>query len=180
MRKIELPKELMEYMTSSVSGTFVFINDFDGWNEQAKQIPGISFISGMEGNGLKDNASGKTWLPQCISLRRGNHLEAQLRNRQDGTCKNIKLGEQPLFKDFDVVIGTNNESLQFFAPVCESKLELALFLAAIEEETKKRDARHSNGFDYQWSCTADNMVSLALFLYRSNPNKVKSLIDEID
>lgn len=180
MRKIELPEELMQYMTSSVCGTFVFVNDFDGWDEQAKAIPGVSFISAMEGNGLKNDATGQTWIPQCVSLRRGNHLKVQFRDATNKTCKNVMLGELPLFKDFDVVIGTSGESLCYFAPVCADKIELALFFAAVEAETEKRNALSPDGYDYQWSCTADEMISLAKFLYRSNPDKKKSLLDEID
>ena len=180
MRKIELPEELMNFMTSPVCGTFVFVNDFDGWDEQAKAIPGVTFVSAMEGNGLKNNATGQTWIPQCISLRRGNHLKVQLRDHKNNICKNIQLGELPLFKDFDVVIGTSGEALQYFAPVCADKMELALFFAAVEAETEKRNALTENGYDYPWSRTAEEMISLAKFLYQSNPDKKKSLLDEID
>lgn len=180
MRKIELPEELMQYMTSSVCGTFVFVNDFDGWDEQAKTIPGVSFISAMEGNGLKNDATGQTWIPQCVSLRRGNHLKVQFRDHEKNSCKEVSLGELPLFKDFDVVIGTSGEALRFFAPVCADKIELALFFAAVEAETEKRNALSPDGYDYQWSCTADEMISLAKFLYRSNPDKTRSLLDNID
>lgn len=170
----------MNFMTSPVCGTFVFVNDFDGWDEQAKTIPGVSFVSAMEGNGLKNNATGQTWIPQCNSLRRGNHLKVQFRDHENNVCKDVVLSELPLFKDFDVVIGTSCEALRYFAPVCSSKLELALFFAAIEAETEKRNACAPSGYDYQWSNTADEMVSLAKFLYQSNPNKKKSLLDDLD
>lgn len=184
MKQIELPQELMNYVNSGIGGTFVFVNDFSGWGDEAKDVPGVTFFPSMEGNGLKCEATGEIWEPQCSTLRRGNHLTVKLRDydseNDKSTFKEVKLNELPLFKDFPVVIMTNAEALRAFAPVCSSKLELALFLAAVEAETEKRNAAHEGGYDYSWSRTADNMVSLAKFLYRSNPEKKKSIIDDID
>lgn len=179
MRKIKLSQELLSCMTSPVCGTFVFISDFDGWGEKAENIPGVTFISAMEGNGLQ-NKAGEQWIAQYCSIRRGNHLKAQLRNATTNEVKEVNLGELPLFKDFPVVIITNNESLCAFAPVCSSKLELALFIAAVEEESKKRNAAHKDEYDYAWSRTADEMISLAKFLYKSNPEKKWSPLDDLD
>ena len=53
MRKVQLPQEILSYINSGVCGTFVFINDFDGWGDEAKNIPGINIIPAMEGNGLQ-------------------------------------------------------------------------------------------------------------------------------
>ena len=171
-------------MASEVSGTFVFVDDFSGWTPEAKKISGVTFVSAMEGNGLKCEATGERWVPQCCTLRRGNHLTVQFRDYDHADCRSVArdvvLAELPIFKDFPVVIMTNNESLQAFAPVCSSKLELALFLAAVEAETEKRNAAHKAKFDYYWSRVAEQMVSLAKFLYKSNPNKQKSILDDVD
>ncbi len=183
MKNVTLPAVLMPFVSSNQSGKFVFIDDFDGWGEKATNLPGVEFVSALEGNGLQSIATGERWVPQCCSVRVGNHLIVQARDydwdTRKGDFKEIKLSELPLFKDFKVVILTNNESLQAFAPVCSSKMELALFLAAVEEETEKRN-RDAGGYDYSWSRTASDMASLAIFLYRSNPNKEKSLLDGID
>lgn len=177
MKNINMPAEIMSYVCSNKAGKFVFVDDFSGWNEEATALPGVEFLSAMEGNGLKSLATGETWIPQCCSVRVGNHLTVGLR---DGSKYNsVKLSELPLFRDFPVVILTNNEALRAFAPVCNSKLELALWLAAIEEETEKRNAA-AGGFDWPWSQTASDMSSLAIFLYRSNPNKKTSVIDNLD
>ena len=167
-------------MTSPVCGTFVFINDFDGWGDEAKNISGVSFVSAMEGNGLKCDATGEQWIPQYCSVRRGNHLKAQLRNATTNEVQEVNLGELPLFAEFPVVIITNNEALQGFAPVCSSKLELALFIAAVKEESEKRNAAHKDEYDYAWSRTAEDMISLAKFLYKSNPEKRWSPLDDLD
>lgn len=170
----------MQYMISGKAGKFVFVNDFSGWDDQATTIPGVTFLSAIEGNGLKNDATGQTWMPQSTTLRRGNHLKVQFRDHQENLCKNVILGELPLFKDFDVVIGTSGEALCFFAPICSNKIELALFFAAVDAETRKRNALSSSGCDYQWSRTAEEMISLAKFLYQSNPHKTRSLLDDID
>lgn len=177
MRKVQLPQEILSYINSGVCGTFVFINDFDGWGDEAKNIPGVSFVSAMEGNGLKCEATGETWIPQYCSVRRGNHLRAQLR---DANVKDINLCELQLFNNFPVVIITNNEALQGFAPVCSDKLELALFIAAVKEESEKRNDASESGYDYSWSRTAEEMISLAKFLYKSNPEKKWSPLDDLN
>ena len=183
MKNVTMPAEIMPFVNSGVSGKFVFIDDFDGWGPQATSLPGVEFIASMEGNGLQNIATGERWVPQCCTLRVGNHLTVQLRDYDWDTrkteFKELKLSELPLFRDFKVVILTNNEALRAFAPVCNSKLELALFLAALEEETEKRD-KVAGGHDWQWCQTASDMASLAIFLYRSNPNKEKSLLDDLD
>lgn len=180
MRKVQLPQEILSYINSGVCGTFVFINDFDGWGDEAKNIPGINIIPAMEGNGLQSKETGEPWLPQCCTLRRGNHLKAQLRNATTNEVKEVKLGELPLFNNFPVVIMTSGEALHAFAPVCSNKLELALFIASVKEESEKRNAAHEDEYDYSWSCIAREMISLAKFLYKSNPEKTSSPLDDLD
>ena len=105
-------------------------------------------------------------------MRRGNHLTVQLRDHQEKSCQQLKLADLPIFREFDVVIWTSGESLQGFAPVCGNKFELAVFLQNLED--------YDAPDDYRWSRTKAEMASLAKFLYKNNPNKTKSILDDLD
>lgn len=176
MKKIEMPKRLLEYM--GLAGKFVFVNDFSGWRTDEINIPGFTYVPSMEGNAIRSDKTGETWGAQYCSHRRGNHLTVQLRDSETGTVENLVLAEQPLFKDFPVVIITSGESLWGFSPICSNKMELALFIETIREEADKRD--QTLGFDYRFDGRARDMVSLAKFLYRNNPSKTSCVLDEID
>jgi len=166
MKNLNLPSELMTYMTER--GKFVFVDDFSGWGEKA-QLENFRFGSAIEGNKLIA-ANGKQFGFQCVSMRRGNHLTVQLRDHQKQTCQKLRLADLPIFKDFDVVIWTGAESLRGFAPVCGNKLELAVFLQNLEDYGDPED----------YSITKNDMASLAKFLYKNNPNKTKSILDDLD
>ena len=179
MKKIELPTEILNGMSIyGDSQCWTFVNDFVGWNEEDLKIDGFDYFSAMEGNGIRALETKEEYLPQCCSLRRGNHLKVQVRERYGKGCQNIVLAEQPLFKDFDVVIITNGESLQAFAPVCGNKFELAMFIQALRDfVATKENGREMDWFLHQ---AVGSMESLAKFLYRNNPNKTKSILDELD
>lgn len=167
MKQIELPSELMAYMTER--GKFVFVNDFSGWGPEA-DIKHFKRICEMEGNGLQAE-NGEEFAFQCVSFRRGNGLTVQLRDHEKDTCEQLPLADLPLFKDFDVVIWTSGESLQGFAPVFSDKLDLAIFIGKLQ-------GLGDNG-DYGLQRKVRDMVNLAIFLYKNNPEKIPSILDEI-
>lgn len=177
MKKIEMPERLLEYMGQG--GKFVFVNDFTGWRTDEINVQGFTYVSSVEGNAIRADVTGEIWGAQYCSHRRGNHLTVSLRNSETETVESLVLAELPLFKDFPVVIITSGESLWGFAPVCSNKMELALFIEAIREEAAKRD-KALDGFDYRFDGRAEDMISLAKFLYRNNPDKTKCVLDEID
>ena len=167
MKQVELPSELMAYMTES--GKFVFVNDFSGWGPEA-DLKHFKRISEMEGNGLQAE-NGEQFAFQCVSFRRGNALTVQLRDHEKDTSKQLSLADLPLFKDFDVVIWTSGEALQGFAPVFSDKLDLALFIRKLQEFGASED--------YGLQRKLGEMIKLSMFLYKNNPEKVSSILDEI-
>ena len=167
MKQIELPSELMAYMTEK--NKFVFVNDFSGWGPEA-DIKHFKRICEMEGNGLQAE-NGEEFAFQCVSFRRGNGLTVQLRDHEKDTCEQLPLADLPLFKDFDVVIWTSGESLQGFAPVFSDKLDLALFIRKLQE--------WGEAGDYGLQRKLGEMIRLAMFLYKNNPEKIPSIWDEI-
>lgn len=168
MKNLALPSELMAFINES--GKFIFIDDFSGWGEEA-QLKNFRFGPAMEGNKLIAD-TGEEFGFQYVSMRRGNHLTVQLRDHQEKSCQQLKLADLPIFREFDVVIWTSGESLQGFAPVCGNKFELAVFLQNLED--------YDAPDDYRWSRTKAEMASLAKFLYKNNPNKTKSILDDLD
>lgn len=167
MKQIELPSELMAYMCES--GKFVFVNDFDGWGHEA-DIKHFKRIGMMEGNGLQAE-NGEQFAFQYVSFRRGNGLIVQLRDTEKKTREHLPLADLPLFKDFDVVIWTSGESLQGFAPVFSNKLDLAFFIRKVQEFGASED--------YGAQRKLDEMIRLAMFLYKNNPEKTSSILDEL-
>ncbi len=167
MKTIELPSELMAYM--SERNKFVFVNDFSGWGPEA-DLKHFKRISEMEGNGLQAE-NGEEFAFQCVSFRRGNGLTVQLRNTDTNKGEHIPLADLPLFKDFDVVIWTSGESLQGFAPVFSDKLDLAIFIRKLQE--------WGEAGDYGLQRKLGEMINLAIFLYKNNPEKTSSILDEI-
>lgn len=168
MKNLSLPSELMAFINES--GKFVFVNDFSGWDDKA-QLKNFRFGPAMEGNKLIAS-NGEEFCLQYVSMRRGNHLTVQLRDHQTKTCQDLKLDTLPMFQDFDVIIWTSGESLMGFAPVCGNKFELALFLQNL--------ADYGDPQDYSCSRTKEDMATLAKYLYRNNPDRTKSILDELD
>lgn len=167
MKQVELPSELMAYMTER--NKFVFVNDFEGWDPEA-DLKHFKRFGSMEGNGLQAE-NGEQFAFQCVSFRRGNALTVQLRDLEKDTSKQLSLADLPLFKDFDVVIWTSGESLQGFAPICDNKLDLAIFIRKVQELGEAED--------YGLQRKLEDMINLAIFLYKNNPEKVSSILDEI-
>ena len=168
-----MKKDLILKLAQYVAGTrkYIFVNEDFGWDEKDIAIDGFEYIPSMEGNGLKATTSGETYIPQYSTIRKANHLKLQLRsyNNEKTHCD-----EEVYLKDCqnDIIIITNNESVVAFAPVCKSKLEVAMFIATIEkwcDEDEGLDRR----FDMHES------IALAKFLYKNTPNKVHSLIDDL-
>lgn len=167
-------KEIFEIFDAiTTSGQCAFVNDFSGWGSNA-EIPGYKFISAIEGNGVVSEATGKDYVPQCQSIRRGNHLEAQL--RQDGeVMKRITLGS--LFPNHDIVIVTDGESLRLFAPVLTYRSDVINWLVFIHEYCTQR-RKDGNPEPWFWE---GHMAELAKFFFRNNPKKVenRSIYDEL-
>ena len=167
MKQVELPSELMAYMCER--NKFVFVNDFEGWDPEA-DLKHFKRFGSMEGNGLQAE-NGEQFAFQCVSFRRGNALIVQLRNHEQNTSERLPLADLPLFKDFDVVIWTSGEALQGFAPICDNKLDLAIFIRKLQE--------YGNAEDYGLQRKLEDMINLAIFLYKNNPEKTSSILDEI-
>lgn len=154
--------ELFEAITSS--GQNVFIDDFSGWGEDAK-VPGYEFISAMEGNGLRRHTTNAEYIPQYGSVRRGNHLEVQL--RQNGELvKRLTLGD--LFPNNHLVIVTSGESLRRFAPIFNCRSEVIDWCVLVHDYCV---ARQQAGNPTLW-CWKGDMVEMAKFFYRNNSNRV--------
>lgn len=168
MKNLELSAELMAYMTES--GKFVFVNDFSGWGKES-ELKNFRRASAMEGNKLIAS-NGEEFCLQYVSMRRGNALTVNLRDHNAETYQDLELASLPMFQDFDVVIWTSGESLCGFAPLCSNKFELAIFLQNL--------ADYGDPQNYSLSRTKDDMAALAKFLYRNNPDKTKSILDDLD
>lgn len=150
--------KLLEFMQE---GKYVFVNDFEG-GDTTFEIPGFTKGKG----GLEENEfiarNGEHIMLQSTTIRRGNALTASLRDRRSGLVENVKFRD--FFPEQTVVIATCGESLQAFAPICNTRAELIRFLGKIEdffathaETTRSRDQ--------------DTFERLALFFYKNNPNK---------
>ena len=148
---------------------FVFVNDFSGWGPKA-DLKHFKRIALMEGNGLQAE-NGEEFAFQCVSFRRGNGLTVQLRNTDTNKGQRLPLADLPLFKDFDVVIWTSGEALQGFAPVFSDKLDLAIFIRKLQEFGASED--------YGLQRKLGEMIKLSMFLYKNNPEKTSSILDEI-
>lgn len=166
--KKEIIEKLFGYMTEDKK--YIFANDFIGWGEKDTKLDGFEYFQTMEGNGLRAIATRETFTPQYSSIRRANDLELQFRSYMTGETE---VDERLCLKDVtdkDVVIITSCERIRAFAPVYSSKLDLAIFLATIEEYCGENLHRLS---------ALEDCISLGLFLYKNNPHKVKSLIDDL-
>lgn len=168
MKNLNLPSELMAYITEK--GKFVFVDDFSGWGQES-ELANFHRAAAMEGNELVAT-NGEHFGFQYTSIRRGNHLIVNLRDHEAQTYENLKLADLPMFQDFDVVIWTSGEALRGFAPICGNKFELAIFLQNLED--------YGDPTDYALSNTKNEMASLAKFLYKNNPDKTKSILDELE
>ncbi len=154
--------ELFEAITSS--GQNIFVNDVSGWGDEAK-VPGYEFISAMEGNGLRRHTTNAEYIPQYGSVRRGNHLEVQLRQNGE-VVKRFVLGD--LFPNNHLVIVTSGDSLRRFAPIFNTRSEVIDWCVLVHDYCT---ARQQAGNPTLWYWKGD-MVEMAKFFYRNNSNRV--------
>jgi len=182
MKKIiELPEELLNYMFKW--DFYAFVNDYCGWEKDKTEVPGFSREVVMEGHKIVSLKNGNEYNPQCSYLRKGNHLTIKLRDRTENwrdTEKFITLQDIPLFKDYPVVIQTNNEALTAIAPVFTKKQEVIIFLALIDNLVERLRETEADG-GYHMNQILKDTQRLTLFLYKNNPDKFEepSIFDEI-
>lgn len=164
-KKIE---EVLSYMLSN--GKYTFVDMFNG------DYSGLDTFGIMEGNGLK-GLTGETIEFQYSSLSRGTERELQLRSydaAKNETIVDERLTIGDLFPGHEVIIITGGDSLYGFAPVFNDKLDLALWL----RDLKRWHAALTDEECRSFSNTLENMIRLAKFLYRNNPGKVASELDD--
>lgn len=154
--------ELFAAITSS--GQNIFIDDFSGWGSDA-EVPGYDTISAMEGNGLRSQTTDEEYIPQYGSIRRGNHLEVQLRC-YDQLVKRFTLGD--LFPNNHLVIVTSGESLRRFTPIVNRRSEVIDWIMLVHDYCVIR-RQEGNPTPWYWE---DDMVKMAKFFYKNNPDKV--------
>lgn len=167
-------KKFLDYMRGqrsekTVKSTFVDMlckGDFKG----------LETFGTMEGNGLIGAVTGEQFELQCATISRGTEREVQLRSydytqQRDNVDERITLSE--LFPGLEVIIITGGDAIRGIAPVFSNKLDLAIWLKELDEY------RHSLPEDDFYGFHTSDMVELAKFLYRNNPNKQKSILDEL-
>ncbi len=163
-------KNVLSYMLGNEKYTFV---DMLGCGD----FSGLSTFAIMEGNGIK-GYTGETIQFQCSTLSRGTNRELQLRSYDKSANKTTvdeRLTIGDLFPGHEVIILTGGDSLRGFAPVFDDKLDLALWLRDLKEWFASLSEDNRGTFSH----TLGDMANLAKFLYRNNPNKAASVLDEL-
>lgn len=161
-----LCEKVLSYMWENKKTTFV--------DMYAGDFMGLDTFPVMEGNGLKGK-NGQKITFQYSTISRGTERDLQLRNydverNRWNVDECIKIGD--MFPNREVIIITNGDALTGFAPVFDDKLDLALWLRDLQELAEKSE---SDLYPYSFA----DMRELAKFLYWNNPNKVKSIVDEL-
>lgn len=162
-------EKVLSYMLSN--GKYTFVDMLSG------DFSGLDTFGIMEGNGLK-GLSGETIEFQCCTISRGTKRELQLRSYDDAKNKAIvdeRLIIGDLFPGHEVIIITGGDSLYGFAPVFNDKLDLALWL----RELKQWHATLTEENQWGFVTVMEYMIRLAKFLYRNNPDKVASELDDL-
>lgn len=155
---------MKKILDSMKFGKYVVINELNPASN-TNVVAGFTFEP-SEDNLFDDqiiSPSGEVYHEQNICFRCGNNLNVSLRdklNPDDHT--DFFLGS--LFPDHNLIIGHNSGTLVFFAPICNSKMELANFLLQIDLFFKQ------NNTAFPWY-VHDNFIDLALWLYKNNPGK---------
>lgn len=153
------------------SGKYTFIDMLSG------DYSGLDCFGTMEGNGLR-GISGETIEFQYSSLSCGTKRELQLRS-YDAAKKETIVDERltigDLFPGHEVIIITGGDSLYGFAPVFNDKLDLALWLRDLKRWHAALADEDCRIFDN----TIEDMIRLAKFLYRNNPDKIASELDDL-
>lgn len=155
-------EEFFSYMTED--NKYVFVDDFQKWED----IDGFEYFPTREGNGLRAIITGDTFTPQYAFIRKANNLLLQFRSNMNG--KVVEDQRLCLNVAEDVVIITCCEKIVAFAPVFSSKLEVAVFIDSVERYCGDNFARRY---------ALRDCISLVKFLYRNNPRKVVSVIDDL-
>lgn len=109
-------------------------------------------------------ADDETFTVERLQFCDGSPLNVWLRKENsDEAAEFCHLAD--LFPKNELVAAMSNGRLAFFAPVCNSKMELVSFLVGIDEFFRE----NKNGL----SCFAhDRFIDLALWLYKHNPAKL--------
>ncbi len=167
----EILTKVFKYMTASGKSTFI-----DMYN--AVSVKGFQCGSLDCESSKLEGKDGDYIGFQSISLTEGTGRELQLRsivdNRQE-LDERINLSD--CFPDKQIVIMTGGDSLYGLAPVLNDKLELANYIRFL------RDYYLSLSDEDRWLAFRhiDQMESLAIWLYKNNPQGQRfSIVDAIE
>ena len=159
-------KKLISYLQGA--NKYIHLDDKQGWGKGSTvdgYIPAIK----NGGVGLRAVATGNTFTNQGATIRRGNHLDVQLRSvSPTGEVKvdeHIKIGD--LFPQQDIVVVTKGNVIQFFAPVIKKRSDMFKYIALLQSHLAERRAKGKKTF---WNFEGD-MIDLSLYLYQNNPEK---------
>ena len=170
MDKKEL-KNIFDYMFTY--GLSTFINMYNG-----KPVSGFTNGSEDAETSKLIGKNGDSICFQYCSITEGTNRELQLRSNQVPRQEvDARINLSDLFSGKQVVIITGGDSLYGLAPVLDDKVELLEFIRFL------RDYYQGLSDDEKWSASRhlDDMESLAIWLYKNNPQeRKKSLLDEID
>ena len=138
---------------------------------------GMDLLPEREGNALKGTL-GEVISFQYSTLSNGTRRELQLRSLNHDS-NTVELEETlvigTLFPGYEVIIITSGDSLRGFAPVFADKLDLGVWLRDLKQWYENLPPRERMYCSHMF----EDMNRLALFLYRNNPHKVASILDEL-
>ena len=164
-------KNILDYMFTY--GLVTFIDMYNG-----KPVSGFTNGSEDPETSKLIGKNGDSICFQYCSITDGTNRELQLRSNQVPRQEvDARINLSDLFPGKQVVIITGGDSLYGLAPVLDDKVELVEFIRFLRDYYQ----RLSN--DEKWSASRhlDDMESLAIWLYKNNPQERKrSLLDEID
>ena len=169
-------KKLIGYLQEEHK--YIHVDDRTGWGKESG-VEGFIPAINNNGVGLQSVSMGSAFLYQGATIRRGNHLEIQLRSvKPTGEVKvdeRVKLGD--LFPQQDIVIVTRGNVIQFFAPVIKKRSEMFSYFALLQSKLAERRAKGKKTF---WNFEGD-MIDLSLYLYQNHPEKEEdeSIYDRI-
>ena len=165
MRSIELPRDLVEFIRHEERCVLVY--DYGKVDQDA------FFEYGVHGEETVLRASdGEEISFQSTTLTKINSsATVTLVDARNASREYVGVAFYSLFRTFTVILMTIGDRVVGFAPIFSSKLELAVFVQLL---------RDSEGEDFAWSRKCEQMISLAKFLFKHNPNKEDSVLDEIE
>jgi len=169
-------KKLIGYLQEEHK--YIRVDDQEGWGKESG-IEGFIPAIKNDGVGLRSVATGNAYTYPGATVRRGNHLEIQLRSvKPTGGVEvdeRVKLGD--FFPNQDVVIVTKGNVIRFFAPVIKKRSEMFSYVALLQSKLAERRAKGKKTF---WNFEGD-MIDLSLYLYQNHPEKEedKSIYDRI-